>query len=395
MVRLSSVLCASTLPHVARSLLVDLEEGVEEKSFQKLGTAAQAALTSERLMAASYQRQMKHHHHHRHKQTNVVSPAETQKVPSAPSGEDTCAAMQDENICDPSSKICTALVEEHDGDRGADLKMAVFLEDKFVSRTALCHHKTWEWASVESMMQLLEARKDWNFLDIGANIGSWALPLAKWVKHKGGGNVIAVEADPQTAGLLQTSVQQNELQENMKMYQVAMVQDSRAQQEICLSMGDAKTASNVGGNQAELGQRGSMGFMCKKRVNTLTLDKLYETDSAMKNVIAAKLDCEGCEGQALLGGSKFLSNPEVAPCYLAFEVTERYLWEADTPPYKVKRFLEENGYDTTKLQTHGKTQAEYMKYEKEHGVAQDFVTLPRKDLARCLSRFPGVHATRL
>ena len=61
----------------------------------------------------------------------------------------------------------------------------------------------------------------------------------------------------------------------------------------------------------------------------MTLDALLDKDPKMTHVFAAKLDCEGCEGQALMGGADWLA--KYPPCHLMFEMTEKYLCESGTP----------------------------------------------------------------
>jgi FkbM family methyltransferase len=235
--------------------------------------------------------------------------------------------------------------------------------------------------------------KGWNFLDIGANLGSWTLPAAMNVKGHGG-KVISVEADPQTIGTLTESVGLNSLLGSVDLVQKAVVRDSNAKTSICLSQGDVSKVENIGGNQAALGSRNSTFTACDKEVKTMTLDDLYAANPDMKNVAAMKLDCEGCEGQAILGGHKFLT--ETPPCFIAMEITEGYLCDSDTPLEEIKTFLHDHGYDTSKIvgPHGGPTCKDYLSYEKQNnlppGSVQDFVMLGRRDASdatACMARF--------
>jgi hypothetical protein len=58
-------------------------------------------------------------------------------------------------------------------------KMVTFQKDKYVSRMSICHGNSWENNLVlETLQGSLQQKKGWNFLDIGANLGSWTLPAA-------------------------------------------------------------------------------------------------------------------------------------------------------------------------------------------------------------------------
>jgi FkbM family methyltransferase len=271
-------------------------------------------------------------------------------------------------------------------------KMVTFQKDMYVSRMGICHGNSWENNLVLDFMKGgLQEKKGWNFLDIGANLGSWTLPAALNAKAHGG-KVIAVEADPQTSGALHESVAMNSLLGDVSLVQKAVVRDSKAKTSICMSSGDVAADANIGGNQAELGSRASLGRECGKEVATMTIDDLYASDPSMANVAAMKLDCEGCEGGAILGAHTFLT--EKPPCFIAMEITEGYLCDSDTPLKEIKDFLHNHGYDTSSIAgPHGGDScAEYKEFEKTNGLQQEFVMLGRRDAAdasSCMARFPN------
>jgi FkbM family methyltransferase len=269
-------------------------------------------------------------------------------------------------------------------------KMVTFQKDKYVSRMSICHGNSWENNLVlETLQGGLQQKKGWNFLDIGANLGSWTLPAALNAKAHGG-KVISVEADPQTIGALHESVAMNSLLGDVSLVQKAVVRDSKAVASICMSAGDVTKDDNIGGNQAELGSRAGTRA-CGKEVATMTIDDLYASDPSVSNVAAMKLDCEGCEGGAILGAHTFLT--EKPPCFIAMEITENYLCDSGTPLKEIKDFLHNHGYDTSSITgPHGgDTCAEYKEFEKTNGLQQEFVQLGRRDAAdaaACMARFP-------
>lgn len=264
--------------------------------------------------------------------------------------------------------------------------MKVFAKDAYVSSTALCRHTSWEWPYLQDVLRKFP-RHGWNFLDIGANLGSFTLPVA--TQLAGTGKVISVEAHPQTFDALRQSVSLNGFQKHVNLYHKAIVDDTTKTSEVCMSIPDAADSLNAGGNAAW----DKKICLPEKRIHTMSLDQLYERDPAMSNLIAAKLDCEGCEAMALMGASKFLT--EHPPCFLVFEVSEQYLCErvpnpkADHYPIKaLKSFLNDKGYDTKTLKQHGRGNCANILEDADKGIIfQDFVSLPLHDLKRCMSRF--------
>jgi FkbM family methyltransferase len=344
--------------------------------------------------------------------------------------EETCNQLHDPNICDEATGKCVASINNLLESGGVPVdsagyqvgllsatvqvgpltpaqltdaaqsfwqpfKMVTFQNDVYVSRLSICHGKSWENEAVLDFMQgSLQGKKGWNFLDVGANLGSWTLPVALNAKARGG-RVISVEADPQTSAALSESVVMNSLSGDVSLVQKAVVRDSKATTSICMSAGDVANEANIGGNQAELGSRRLEERVCGKEVPTTTLDDLYASDPAMMNVAAMKLDCEGCEGGAIMGAHKFLT--EKPPCFIAMEITEGYLCDSDTPLKDVKDFLHNHGYDVSSITgPHGGDSCEeYKAFENAHGLLQEFVQLGRRDAADaagCLARFQDMAA---
>lgn len=268
-------------------------------------------------------------------------------------------------------------------------RMKVLEHDEYVSRAPLCTGKVWESEYVSTLLQELKGTTRGHILDIGANLGSWSLPVAAWMHGQGAAGaarrVIAVDANADVLNLLRESVDLNGFHGAVKIYENAVVRDV-GHQKRCLSNSES---GNVGKNKINALEH----VACKHEVAETTLDKLYESEPAlMQQVIMAKLDCEGCEGQALLGASRFLS--EKPPCILAVEITEKFLCEAGTPLGELLTFLDRVGYNTTAVEIHGDgTCAGYRAWEQlpfnrlfHNYIPQSFHFLHQKDFGACMAQ---------
>jgi len=261
-------------------------------------------------------------------------------------------------------------------------EMKVSGRDKYISGAALCEDTTWEMGDVGKLFELLGGAERGTFLDIGANIGSWTLPYAV---HKNKSQVVAIEVSSFISGMLQETIEANNLKERVQVHQFAVVQDPTSK-EFCMSEYDEesiKDSGNMGGNMVNLGDN-PYNPNCAQKVVARTLDSLYESSSELHNVIAAKLDCEGCEGQALLGAANFLSKSP--PCILAMEITPLYMCRAGTPVKQLAEFLDQKGYATEKMMRSNTSHLTCDEVQRA-GIEQDFIFIEQKDLATCLSKY--------
>jgi FkbM family methyltransferase len=284
-----------------------------------------------------------------------------------------------EQVCDASEKCngqCWAHVKEG---TGLEFEMKVLQNDFYISRGPLCGGDTWEYGDVIRLLDMLGAAEHGTFLDIGANLGSWSLPIAM---HKQQYNVVAVDVSSTATNLLQESVNKNNMTDRFHVNRFAVIQDAANTKTICMSASEQALAAstNMGGNMVNLGER----EFCAEAVPADTLDSLYSNTPALKNVIAAKLDCEGCEAQALLGGSRFLS--ESPPCVLAMEITPPYLCSASTSVKQLSEFLETKGYSTAPMFELNTTRISCEEVIKAP-LEQNFVYVQQRDMPSCLAKF--------
>jgi len=287
-------------------------------------------------------------------------------------------------------------------------QMYVMPSDHYISGSVLTKHRVWEWENVQHMIEKMHQAQSGFFLDIGANLGSFSVPMLAWQQQQQqlgpkGRGVIAIDARHECTDLLSRTAMANSAMETsvleataehatdsglrkmtdmLKPIHGAMVQDlADFPNGVCTSGADnITTESNIGGTQTQVGHREFRN--CHEYAPALTLDSLLEQNADMQKVVAVKLDCEGCEGNALLGGKKFLT--EHPPCFLMFELTEKYTCESGTPWPKLRKYLMDMNYVSKTDITHTHEQEECDKIPDHHQLNTWW---EQKNLQTCLSKF--------
>ncbi|CAK0853723.1 unnamed protein product [Prorocentrum cordatum] len=193
-----------------------------------------------------------------------------------------------------------------------------------------------------------------NFLDIGANIGTFTIPLADCLKFSGG-KVVAVEGMPLIADHLAVGILANNLQ-NVDMYNYAVGAPDDPKM-VTMSLNPVnKGGSTVKGNKPftemsddQLQDLFHPGKAYAPKVVVLefdvpltTGDKILENNPAMKAISFAKVDIEGHEGHFLRGAQRFFS--EYAPCVMTIELIPEWLERAGTPVEEILDSLKGWGY---------------------------------------------------
>ena len=117
---------------------------------------------------------------------------------------------------------------------------------------------------------------DGQVLDLGANIGTWCLPVCLGSKKK----VVAFEALPDNVTLLKEAINKNMLNGDVKVIDCAIW--------------DCDTDLNFSGTSAY----GTVNPDGKLRVAARSLDSLYE-EGNINNPSLIKIDIEGCELRAI------------------------------------------------------------------------------------------------
>jgi FkbM family methyltransferase len=156
------------------------------------------------------------------------------------------------------------------------------------------------------------------FLDLGANIGTFCLPVAKITGSHG----LAVDALQSNIALLQAAIQANQLSDNVKWFFAAIV-DSNG--EVAIS------GEGAYGTVAEVG----------RRVLAYSVDGLMD-EIGWPSVKLVKMDIEGCEMRALEGAPRFLDkNPHAI---FIFEANGAHCYANGYAPQDLIRFFEIRGH---------------------------------------------------
>lgn len=190
----------------------------------------------------------------------------------------------------------------------------------------------------ETVMALCQEYKRYGakgaILDVGANIGSYALPLASCLKDAGNGNsLIAIEANSANNAHLRAGIKYNNL-DNIHLYEYAVGPEQDADTVAMKEKMHNHGMPHVVGNSHPPTEKGG--------VLVTTIDAIWaEEDISRKRkglpsegIFAMKMDIEGFEFQALQGAQQLLQLH--APCVINLEITRT--------PEKTAPILESAGY---------------------------------------------------
>jgi FkbM family methyltransferase len=190
-----------------------------------------------------------------------------------------------------------------------------------------------------------------NFLDVGANIGSFTIPMADCLRFRGG-RVIAVEGMPPIADHLAVGILANNLQ-NVDMYMYAV------------SASDDPKQVNM-----------SLNPVNKElyEVPLTTGDRMLASNSALKAIMIAKVGIEGQEGHFLKGSQRLFS--QYPPCIMTIELNPEWLERAGTPVEEILVRLDSWGYS-------GVPTAAHLRASNTQGKTR---LITQRNLTACLER---------
>lgn len=169
------------------------------------------------------------------------------------------------------------------------------------------------------------------FLDVGANVGFYALAAARLIGRSG--NVHAFEPCSQTFQRLLDNVRLNQL-ENLSCHQVALSHEN-ARAELTLTRNGFDAWNSLG--RPYMGEADD-----RETVSTITLDSFVREHGLAGRIAAIKIDVEGWEHHVLAGAEKLLGAAD-APL-LCIEFTEEAAQLADSSCTELYRKLEHLGY---------------------------------------------------
>ena len=168
-----------------------------------------------------------------------------------------------------------------------------YSNDKFIGKS-LSEYGEWSEAEVILLKQLLADNE--NIIEVGSNIGTHTIPLAKQVSN--GGFVYAIEPQNQNHKLLLDNIKDNELK-NVKVLKIAI---SSKEGEAYMNTFDENIASNYGDSRIF-----SSNFKNAETVPVKTLDQLfYENVKERRSIKLIKCDAQGQELNIILGSKKII-----------------------------------------------------------------------------------------
>jgi len=185
-----------------------------------------------------------------------------------------------------------------------------------------------------------------NFLDVGANLGTFTIPMADCLRFRGG-RVIAVEGSPRVADHLAVGILANNLQNvDMYMYAVGAPDDPK---EVTMTLNPVNKASSAVKGNKPLAKM-STGQLEEYQVPLTTGDRMLASNPAMKAILVAKVGIEGHEGHFLEGSQRLFS--QYPPCIMTIELIPEWLERAGTPVEDVLDLLVRWGYDHVPAAAH-------------------------------------------
>ena len=183
-----------------------------------------------------------------------------------------------------------------------DLKICIYptTRDIWVSRY-IRDYGGWELGMSRAILLAMDKYPRATFLDIGANLGSHSLRVAKYSRK-----VIAIEPNFSTVLRLHKSVNLNRLQQNFVLVKNAI---SDARGELTLYSG----SENQGGSSVLSAL--SAGSVRKDTVKTILFDDLMEV-TANHTEFVIKIDIEGSEAHAFVHSSQFFATHKIRAIFM-------------------------------------------------------------------------------
>lgn len=148
---------------------------------------------------------------------------------------------------------------------------------------------------------LAMTRSEGHFVDVGAHVGIWTIPIAL---SRPRAAVHAFEASPSTFQQLKVNVEKNGL-DNVTLTNAAVFSDAGF-----VTFQAPQNASVFGRIYSPLNSRGRYNDAIQLSVPSLTIDQ-YCYDRKIEQIELLKIDVEGAEWQVLRGCSRMLMNQKV------------------------------------------------------------------------------------
>ena len=181
------------------------------------------------------------------------------------------------------------------------------IEGSIIDRTVILKYlknKSWSAETVRLMQATFAAQGPGSWIDLGANIGTTAVPAAF-----AGALCHAVEPEPANLALLRRNIERNGVAGRVAVHEAAAWHEAAELEfEIApVNLGDhrVRTAAPDGGSAYGEAARTTV------TVPARPVDTLIDADS-LAGPVLVKVDVQGAEGQALAGGEALFGRAEIA-----------------------------------------------------------------------------------
>ena len=165
---------------------------------------------------------------------------------------------------------------------------------------------------VDFLVQHMRAHKADLFLDIGANLGTYSLAVAKETDCP---EIIAFEPDPLNRAKLYGNIYLNDFGERIRVRDEAL-SDAAGTATLHAARADNEVNDNTGASSLEPGHH--IGIVHTMEIKTARLDDLLNVSG---KAIVIKMDIEGHEATALAGMTRVIAQNHI---WLQIEILPRY-----------------------------------------------------------------------
>lgn len=199
---------------------------------------------------------------------------------------------------------------------GNDIKFIKLSNNDLISE-ALERHGTFDNHVIRHAMDILKDVEVGTVLDIGANVGSFTLPVAK---HKPQMNLVSFEPQRRVFYQLCGNVAINRLS-NIHALNYGLGEEVT---EFIVDVPDYDHETNIGAFSLDPQVREHGDYLCRTKGNTQKIDILTLDALMYSDVRLIKIDVEGMELSVLKGGLKFLEHNNYPP--ILFEAWTHKQW---------------------------------------------------------------------
>ena len=169
-----------------------------------------------------------------------------------------------------------------------------YTNDEYIGKS-LSEYGEWSETEIILLKQLVKGNE--NIIEVGSNIGTHTIPLAKHVLN--GGLVYAIEPQSQNYKLLSKNIKDNKLK-NVKILKFAI---SSKQGEAYMNIFNENMTNNYGDSKIF-----ANNFRNSESVKVKTLDQLfYDDNKEIKTIKLIKCDAQGQELNIILGSKKIIN----------------------------------------------------------------------------------------